>query len=156
MGLSKAERDFHRRTAARCFNDAWEHLEKKASNDHNEERLLGLVHASRYHWGVVGTPVNHAVGDWLISRAYAALGQPDLSLRFASSCLTMCEQYGLSEVLCTAYEAIARAHAVADDPKPAREYLRKARQQLATLRLDREDRAVYLGQIRDTEKLSRG
>ncbi len=67
----------------------------------------------------------------------------------------MCEKHDLSEVLCTAYEAIARAHAVARDPKTAREYLQGARQQLATLSIDREDRAVYLGQIRDTERLLR-
>lgn len=155
MAPPRGEREFHRKTAARCFNEAWAYLEKRVLIGDDRSRLLNLVHASRYHWGIVGTPENQAVGDWQISRAYASLGQPDLSLRFAKSCLATCEKNDLSEILCSAYEAIARAYAVADDPKSGREYLRKARQHLAALSLDREDRAVYLGQIRDTERLLR-
>ncbi|MGC2035623.1 MAG: hypothetical protein WA761_09305 [Thermoplasmata archaeon] len=155
MGLSKAEREFHRKTAVRCFNGAREYLEKKIMNDRDEERLLGLVHASRYHWGFVGTAANQAVGEWQISRAYATLRQPDLSLPFARFCLAMCEKRALSEILCTAYEAVARAYAVAHDPRSAREFLQKARQQLASLSIDREDRTVYLAQIRSTERLLR-
>jgi geranylgeranyl pyrophosphate synthase len=53
----------------------------------------------------------------------------------------------------TAYEAIARAYAVAKDSKLAGEYIAKARQLLDKLPLGKEDREIYLGQIRDTQRL---
>jgi len=93
------------------------------------------------------------VGDWQISRVYAALGQPHLSLQFAKSSLEICKREKLSEALATAYEAVARAYAVADDYASASKYLKLARNQLETLDLRAEDRRAYLGQIDETKKL---
>ena len=151
--LSKSERRFHRRTAVRCFNETWDCLEKKERTEQDDQAMLQLAHASKYHWGLVGTPRNKAVGDWQISRVYAALKQPYLSLLFARSSLKTCEREKLSEVLVTAYEAVARAYAVAGDHASASKYLKLARNQLETLDLSAEDRKVYLGQIDETEKL---
>ncbi|MGA8604654.1 MAG: hypothetical protein WB788_06285 [Thermoplasmata archaeon] len=117
--------------------------------------MLTLVHASRFHWGLVGQARERAVADWQVSRAYAAVHQPQLSLLFARSCLELCETNQLSEFLCTAYEAMARAFATARDPRSARKYLRKARDQLEAASVDDEDRKVFLGQIRETQKLIR-
>jgi hypothetical protein len=151
--LPKGEREFHRKTAARCFNETWDYLEKKGRTDEDNQRMLHLAHASRYHWGLVGTPRNEAVGDWQISRVYAALKQPHLSLLFAKSALEICKKEELREELATAYEAVARAHAVAKDYAPARRYLKLARNQLKALDLGAEDRKLYLSQIDETEKL---
>lgn len=149
----KSEREFHRKTAAHCFNKTWDYLEKKRRTERDNREMLLLAHASRYHWSIVGTPRNQAVGDWQISRVYAALKQPQLSLSFAKSSLEICKKEKLSEVLATAYEAVARAYAVAQNQASARKYLKLARNQLKTLKLDVEDRRVYQGQINDTEKL---
>jgi hypothetical protein len=151
--LSKSEREFHRKTAVRCFNKTWDYLEKKVRTERDNQRMLQLAHASRYHWGLVGTARSEAVGDWQISRVYAALRQPQLSLLFAKSSLEICKREELSEVLATAYEAVARAYAVAEDYPSARKYLKLARDQLRTLDLGAEDRKAYLGQIDETEKL---
>lgn len=150
--LSKSTREFHRKTAVRCFNETWDYLEKKDRTEQDGQKMLYLAHASRYHWGLVGTPRNKAVGDWQISRVYAALKQPHLSLLFAKSSLEICKRERLSEVLATACEAVARAYAVAEDHASATKYLKLARDQLETLDLA-EDRKVYLVQIDETEKL---
>jgi CHASE3 domain sensor protein len=60
----------------------------------------------------------------------------------------------LSEILHTAYEGMARAYAVANDHESAKEYLKKAREQLDKLTMDDEDRKGYLDQIHETEKLT--
>ncbi len=151
---SKKEREFHLRMATLCFNETWEYLEKERKRtDMDNQKMLLLAHASRYHWDRIGTSRNKAVGDWQISRVYAALKQPSLALLFAKSSLEICKEKKLSEVLVTAYEAVARAYSVAGNQKSAMKYLKLARDQLEALDLDDEDREVYLGQINDSEKL---
>ena len=145
--------EFHRETAKKCFNETWDYLEKKVRTGQDDQRMLRLAHASRYHWGLVGSFRNKAVGDWRISRVYAALKQPSLSLMFAKSSLEICKKEKLPEVLATAYEAVARAYAVAEDYPAARRYLKLARNQLGILGLKAEDKKVYLSQIDETEKL---
>lgn len=151
--MSKREREFHRRAAASSFNRAWDYLDKKNRAPEDDLQMLHLVHASRYHWGLVGKAVNLAVGEWQISRVYAALGQPELALRFARSSLSICRENGLGETLPSAYEAIARAYAVAKKPRQANDYLVRARRKLDGLALGPEDRRVYLAQIEDTRRL---
>jgi tetratricopeptide (TPR) repeat protein len=141
--------------ARKCFNEAWDYLEKKNRDDSEVRTMLHLTHASRYHWGFVGTPQNVAVSDWQISRIYASLNQPQLALQFAKSCLETCEKNSLSEVLHTAYEAIARAYAVSKDYERAKDYLNRAREQLAKLQLDEEERKIYSDQIHETEQMIR-
>jgi len=154
--MSAMERVFHRKVAASCFNRAWDLLDKKSRTEEDDLQMLYLAHTSRYHWGLVGAPKNRAVGDWQLSRIYSELGQPQLALRFARSCLTTCKARGLSDVLHTADEAMARALAVAKDYPKARRYLDAARRQLDKLPLSREDKVVYLNQIRETERLIKG
>jgi tetratricopeptide (TPR) repeat protein len=155
MTLTKAERELHAKTMARCFNEAWEYLEKKDRNAHDDQRMLNLAHTARFHSSLVGTPRNHAISDWQISRVYAALHEHRLALEFARSALEACEMNGLSDILCTAYEAMARAFTVANDRVSAQNYITKARDQLDITSADPEDREIYIGQIRETEKLLR-
>ena len=152
--MSENELEFHRKTAKKCFNEAWDYLDKKSREAQEESQMLHLAHASRYHWSLVGTPTNQAVSDWQISRIYATLNQPGLALHFAKSCLETCEKNDLSDRIHTAYEGMARALAIGGNHKSAREYATKAREQLARLTgLDEEDRKIYSDQIRETEKL---
>ena len=152
--MSENEHEFHRKTATRCFNEAWDYLDKKNRESEEDRQMLNLAHASRYHWGLVGTPKNQAVNDWQISRIYATLNQPNLALHFAKSCLEACEKNDLSDTIHTAYEGMARAHAIGGDYKSAREYVAKAREQFARIAgLDEEDKRIYPDQILETEKL---
>jgi tetratricopeptide (TPR) repeat protein len=118
-----------------------------------DHQMLNLAHASRYHWGLVGTAGNRATAEWQISRVYADLGEAQLALRFAKSSLNTCETNRLSDIVHTANEAMARAYAVAKDYRRAERYLSRARQQLDKLKLDREDRKIYSNQIHETEML---
>ncbi len=156
MRMTDSERKLHRKTAAQCFNKTWDYLEKKKRNSADNEMMLNLAHASRYHWSLIGTPMNQAVGDWQVSRVYAALNQPSLSLQFAKSSLESCTKNKLTRILPTAYEAMARAHATAKNHKTARIFLNKAFKQLDASSLDYEDRKIYLDQIRETEKMIQG
>ncbi len=152
--MSESESEFHLKTAKKCFNEVWDYLEKKDRGADDEQRMLNLAHAARYHWSFVGTPKNLDVNDSLISRVYSTLKQSDLALGFAKSALKIFQENDLSDVLHTGFEAMARAYATAKDYQSARNYLKKAREQLdKALGLDVEDKKIYLDQIRETEKL---
>jgi hypothetical protein len=152
-GNSKADLKFHRKFGAACFNRAWDYLVMKKRSSEDDREMLCLAHASRYHWGIVGTPSNWAIADWQISRVYADLGEPGLALQFAKASLSTCKKNALTELEPTANEAIARAYAVAKDIRNARKFIAKARRQLDRPNFDKEERETYLGQIRDTERL---
>jgi hypothetical protein len=151
--MSQSDLEFHRKIARECFNETWNYLDKTERNDEDKRQMLNLAHASRFHWSFVGTAENLAVGDWQVSRVYAALNQPSLAIHFAKSALEICQKNSLSEILVTAYEGMARAHATAKDTESARDYIKKARQQLGVSNADEEDRKIYLDQIRETEEL---
>ena len=79
LKMPKPEQEFHRKVAAECFNRAWDYLEKKNRTSQDDQMMLNLAHASRYHWGLIGKPWNFTTGDWQISRVYAELNQPVLA-----------------------------------------------------------------------------
>jgi len=152
--MSQSEANFHQETAKKCFNATWDYLDKVKRDAKDEQEMLHLAHASRYHWTFVGNPSNFAVSDWQISRVYAALNEPHLALHFAKSALEIMQKNDLADILHTGYEGIARAYAIAKDYPSARDYINKASAQLKrTTGLDDEDKRIYLEQIRETEEL---
>lgn len=151
--MPQAEHDFHRKIAADCFNRTWDYLEQKKRSHDDDQIMLNLAHASRYHWSLIGKPWNFTTGDWQISRVYAALKQPDLALSFAKKALETAEKHNLSERLISAYEGMARAFAVARKYPSAREFIGKAREQLRTVSLDTDDLKTYSDQIDETERM---
>ena len=94
------------------FNEAWRLMETREDDD----RLLHISHASRYHWGEAEecTPANLARGEWQVSRVYTVLDRPEPAVWHARRCLDHCEANGIGDWdLAYAYEALARAHALA-------------------------------------------
>ena len=65
----------------------------------------------------------------------------------------MREKWPIRHIAHTAYEAMARAYAVSEDYDSAKDYLNRAREALAKLKLDAEDQKVYSDQIRETEQI---
>ena len=55
--------------------------------------------------------------------------------------------------MCTAYEGMARAYAIAKDYQSATSCVNKLRGQLDVSSAEDEDRKIYLDQIRETEDL---
>jgi hypothetical protein len=149
-----AATEFHRKTAVTCFNKTWDLLDQKDRSREEDLQMLLEAHTSRYHWGHIGNAHNFAVGDWQISRVYAALKQPGLALLFARSSLDRCEKNGLNDLLVSAYEGMARAHATANEAREAERYLEMARKQLELVK-DEEGRKLYSQQIDETETLIR-
>lgn len=113
-----------RELAARLFNDVWELLERPDRTPAEDERMIHMAHASRYHWEEVGTAVNIARGEWQCSRVYAVVGRAEPALHHARRVLEVGQDNGIGDFdLGYAYEALARAHAVAGDADQAREWL---------------------------------
>jgi hypothetical protein len=155
MTMSKYEMKLHRKIASTCFNQAWDYLERKKRSSQDDIRMLSLAHTSMYHWGLLGKLRNLAIGQWQLSRVYADIGHPQLALKFAKSCLASCKRNHLSDMAHTANEGMARAYALSKEYAKAQKYLGIANRQLDKLKLDKEDRAIYLGQIAETESLIR-
>lgn len=126
--VPKTEAEWHRRFAARLFNATWDLLVKNKRTKAEDDAMIHAAHASRYHWGVAGGPKEIAIGEWQISRVYAVLGRPEPSLYHAERCLEVCEEDHVGDFpLAYAYEALARAFAIAG----------KARLRTACLKLAR-------------------
>jgi DNA-binding transcriptional MerR regulator len=110
-----------RRLAARLFNGVWDLLETEDRSPEDDDRMLHMAHASRHHWGQVGTPTHLARGEWQCSRVYAALRRPEPCLHHAQRVLDICEAERIDAFdFAFAYEALARGHAIAGDLETAR------------------------------------
>ena len=133
--------------AAEIFNFVWTLLEKPDRTPAETELMIHAAHASRFLWEEQGAAVNHARGEWQVSRAYAVAGRPGPALHHAALCLDIAEAEALGPFdLACAHEAIARAFAVAGDFERAREHERQARE-LAGEISDDDDRQVVLSDL---------
>jgi hypothetical protein len=122
------------------FNEAWRLMESREDDD----RMLHAAHASRFHWGEAPEckPENLARGEWQISRVYVTLGRAEPAIWHAARCLRHCEEAGIGDWdLAYAYEALARAHALAASSE-AEDWKTKA-QTAAEEIADREDREHF-------------
>ena len=142
-----AERKWHRKMAVGLFNEVWRLLEKTRSPA-EDERMIHAAHASRFHWGEVGTAVNRAIGDWQISHVYAILGRPEPATYHAVRSLATCKQNGIEDFpLAFAYEALARADAVAGRKRDLRTHLALAREVGSKIK-DKEDRELLFRDLK--------
>jgi hypothetical protein len=119
--------DDERQLAANLFNAVWDLLETEHRTPAEDDLMIHMAHASRYHWEAPGTAANIARGEWQCSRVYAVLRRAEPSLFHAHRVLEICEGNGIGDFdLAFAYEALARASAVAGDPDAARDYTERA------------------------------
>jgi DNA-binding transcriptional MerR regulator len=135
--------------AAQLFNDTWRLMEKEERTRQDDDRMIHSAHASRYHWGQVpdATPAHLARGEWQIARVYSVLGRSEPALHHARRVLDLCEENNIGDWdLGFAFEALARAHAVAGDGEQARHYTDRA---LAAARdiAEDEDRDLLLADL---------
>jgi hypothetical protein len=131
------------RTLAKdLFNGTWALLDTKDRTPEQDLRMLHMAHASRYHWGEVGTAENVCVGEWQVSRVYTVLGRVEPALFHAERCLDICRAERFEDwKLAYAHEALARAHRLAGDDAKYREHLTAAECILETI-TDPEDREL--------------
>jgi DNA-binding transcriptional MerR regulator len=136
--------DQHRQLGIDLFNRTWTLMEKGAGTPEEADELAHSAHASAYHWiHGGGTPANRARSEWQCSRVYVVLGRVEPALHHARRCLAICES-APEEMeawdLPFAYEALARAHALAGAAPDSRTWLARAREAGALIE-DEEDRA---------------
>ncbi|GAA4353011.1 MerR family transcriptional regulator [Angustibacter luteus] len=139
--------ELHRRLAVDLFNGTWRLMEDDARTRADDDRMLHMAHASRYHWELAGNAVNLARGEWLCSRVYALQRRGEPSLHHAQRVLDLCQENEIGDWdLAFAYEALARAHAVCGDEEAARAATEQA---LACAEdvTDPEDRALVLADL---------
>jgi len=120
--------DEHRRLGIELYNRTWELLDGGADPD----EIVDAAHASAHHWrhAAGATDANRARSHWLCSHAYAVLGRPEPALHHAEHCLALVEGAPAQMEdfdLPSAYEALARAHAVAGNAAEAGRYVELGR-----------------------------
>jgi hypothetical protein len=114
----------HKQMAIDLFNLTWDLIEKQDRTENDDDTMLYAAMASRYHWGIVGTPLNFARGEWQISRVYAILGRGETSLHHARKSEKLCLEHDLGAFdLGFSYEAMARAHAVSGEITEQERYI---------------------------------
>lgn len=136
-----------RKLAADLFNHTWTLLEKPDRTQAEDDEMIHSAHASRFHWGEVGEPVNLARGEWQCARVYSVLGRAEPALFHARRCLEINVANGIEDFdIAAAYEALARAHLTAGDPDQVAHWKAKAVAALDGI-ADRDDREIVEGDI---------
>jgi hypothetical protein len=119
----KSTYDLHRKFAVDCFNGTWDLLDKTERTEEEAFKMIHMAHASRFHWGEIGTPLEFARGDWQISRVYAVLGRGAAAFVYGESSLNHCLESEIGDFdLAFAYEALARASAILSDTEKLANY----------------------------------
>lgn len=141
------KQELHKKFAVELFNLVWELMEKEERTPEDSDKMLHAAHASRYHWGEIGTPLEFGRGEWQVSRVYSILKRPRSALFHAERCLEICTVNGIGDFdLAFAYEAIARAHAVAGDSDRSREYVALGKQAGEEIE-DKGNREYFLSEL---------
>ena len=147
-GRAKKINTDERKLAASLFNHVWDLMEKKNRTIEENDRMIHAAHASRYHWGNVGEPVNLARGEWQVSRVYSIQGRSEPALYHARRSLLICKHNGIGDFdLAFAYEALARASAVAGNRADRAKYHKKAVDAADGIR-EKDDRSLLLKDLK--------
>lgn len=141
----------NRELAVALFNHVWSLLEVADRTLAQIDELIHAAHASRFHWSRAegSQVVNLGRGEWQCARVYAVLGRGEPAVWHARRCLAYAETAGGGQEdwdVAAAYEAMARAHAVARDLPAAAEWKAKAVAALEGL-ADQDDRDVIEGDL---------
>lgn len=119
----------HKEEAVKCFNATWDLIDKPDRTDEDNVNMIHLAHASRYHWGQIGTALEFSRGEWQISRVYALLGMGESALFHAKEALKLCLDNGIRDFdLAFCYEAMARAYSTLGNHKDKATFIEKARE----------------------------
>ncbi len=141
----------HRRLGVELFSHVWSLIEKGDRTPAETDEMIHAAHASRYHWSKAGTAANLGRGEWQIARVYSVLGRGEPALWHATRCLAYVEAaVAAGEAddwdLPAAFEALARAAAVAGDRGEAVAWRDRAREALARV-ADPADRELVEGDL---------
>ncbi len=141
------KQEWHKKFAIEQFNLVWELLDEEERTVEGNDRMVHAAHASRFHWGEIGTPLEFERGEWQISRVYSVLNRPESALYHARRCLDICQANEIADFdVAFAYEALARAYAVAGDLDESRKYFELGKEAGAEI-ADAGDREYFFGEL---------
>lgn len=119
----KSLAEFHKKQAIDCFNQTWDLIDLTDRTPQQDLEMAHKAHTSRYHWGIVGQPLHWERGEWLISKVYYLLGSGERALAHAKACHDICVDQSIGDFDITfAYEALANAYKLLDQPELAKQY----------------------------------
>jgi len=138
----------HKKFAISLFNLTWSLLDNKDRTREEEDKMVHAAHASRYHWGEIGTPLEFERGEWQISRVYSILGRSEPALYHAKRCLDICKENDIEDFdIAFAYESMARALSVAGDKAECEKYLQLATEAGENIK-KKEDKDYFLSELK--------
>jgi len=120
----------HRYFSVSCFNRAWALLDRSKRTPQEDQEMVFLGLAALWHWKQREdcTPTHLSIGYWQVARIYTLLRQVDNARLYAQQCLEISKMGGVASFyLGYAYEALARAEAVAGNRVVMQGYLEEAR-----------------------------
>lgn len=146
------EKEFHKKSAVDLFNLVWSLMDKKDRTKEEDDKMVHAAHASRFHWGEIGTPVEFERGEWQISRVYSILNRPQSALYHAERCLQICKEHDIGDFdIAFAYEAMARAYAVAGEKSKSEQYVRLAKDAGEQIK-SKEDRDYFFSELETVQR----
>ena len=151
--MSRSEpvpRKIHEQLAKELFNKTWDYLDMKQRSSEDEVNMIHSAHASRYHWGVVGEPLQFERGEWQISRVYSVMGRHEPALYHAKKCLEICKANQIGDFdMAFAFEAVARAYNLAGDKVNYKKYYEKAKKAGEHIE-DKGNKDYFLSELKTT------
>ena len=144
-GLTRKE---HKKLGIDLFNLTWSLLDKKDRAKEEDDKMVHAAHASRFHWGETGTPLEFERGEWQISRVYSTLKRSESALYHAKRCLDICKENNIGDFdIAFAFEAMARAHAIAGNKTRCEKYLRLAEEAGEHIE-KKEDKTYFISELK--------
>jgi|SRR6056297_1599830 len=129
VDVNQISNDIHKKMAIDLFNKTWDYLDKPNRTEDDNVEMIHTAHASRYHWGKVGSALEFQRGEWQISRVYAVLEMGESALYHGEIALKTCQENGIGDFdLAFAYEAVARALSIMGNHSEKDKYLALAKE----------------------------
>jgi len=151
MDNKQPQLDLHRKLAIDLFNHTWNLIDKENRSPDGTDEMIHAAHASRYHWGIAGEVIHRQRGEWQISRVYAVANHPHSCHYHAQRCLEITLENAIGGFdLAFAYEAMARAYALLNDPAACL-YFFKLAQQAAQEIKEKDDREYVLESLKSIQ-----
>lgn len=116
----------HENLSVHCFNSAWDLMDKTERTSAEDEDMLRLSMASCWHWTQRPdcTSQHLSIGYWQVSRIHSMLGRSIEARRYGELCLAASHDDAVAPfALAYAYEALARAAAIAKNEAMKLEYV---------------------------------
>lgn len=138
----------HRKFAVDFFNLVWSLLDKKRRTQEEDDRMIHAAHASRFHWGEIGTPLEIERGEWQISRVYSVLKMPHSALFHAKRCLEITRKNNIQDFdLAFAYEALARAYSIKENLAECKKFVKLAQEAGGKIE-SQDDKDYFFSELR--------